>query len=137
MNDLSDNTSIEKKHDKKKKKIFKKAENCANDLVDPDTLDKFREMILEKPEIEQGVDWCLWFHITTKSISYVFLKFVDIVTDCAAAHQHFKRNDIKYGALTLFFVYLPGFVISVGFTYWGLTALRAPKAARSIEMGDV
>jgi len=128
MDDLADDISREIKdelHDQKKH--IKKAENCANDLVDPDTLDRLKEIIFEKPEIEQGIDWALWYHITTKSVTYVLLKVVDIVTDCAAAYQHFKRDDVKYGALTLFFVYLPGFVISVGFTYWGFTAPRAPK----------
>merc|ERR1711893_126764 len=36
---------------------LEKAENCANDLVDPDTLDRLKEIILEKPEIEEGFDW--------------------------------------------------------------------------------
>jgi len=35
--------------------------------------------------------------------------------------------------LTLFFVYLPGFVISVGFTYWGFTAPRAPKEEAEVQ----
>jgi len=109
MDDLADDISREIKDEfNDQKKHIKKAENCANDLVDPDTLDRLKEIILEKPEIEQGVDWVLWYHITTKSITYVLLKIVDIVTDCAAAYQHFKRDDMKYGALTLFFVYLPG-----------------------------
>ena len=110
------------------KKNIKKAENVANDLVEPGTLHRLKEIILEKPDIEEGFDWKLWYHIIVKSFTYVILKFADIITDFAAAHQHFKRSDYKYGGLTLLFVYLPGFVISVGFTYWGLTALRTGKS---------
>ena len=85
MDDLADDISREIKDEfNDQKKHIKKAENCANDLVDPDTLDRLKEIILEKPEIEQGVDWVLWYHITTKSVTYVLLKIVDIVTDCAA-----------------------------------------------------
>ena len=110
------------------KKTIKKAENVASDLVEPGTLHRLKEIILEKPDIEEGFDWKLWYHIIVKSFTYVILKFADIITDFAAAHQHFKRSDYKYGGLTLLFVYLPGFVISVGFTYWGLTALRKGKS---------
>ena len=125
LDDLADDITKEVQDDlNSPKSKIRKAENVANDLVDPDTLDELKEIILEKPEIEEGCDWMLWYHITTKTLFYVILKIVDIFSDFAAAYQHFKRSDIKYGALTLFFVYLPGFVISFGFTYWGLTAPR-------------
>ena len=128
MDDLADDISREVKdelHDQRK--TIKKAENVANDLVDPDTLHRLKEIVMEKPEIEEGFDWKLWYHIVVKSFTYVILKLADIVTDFAAAYQHFKRTDYKYGGLTLLFVYLPGFVISVGFTWWGLTAVRTGK----------
>ena len=128
MDDLADDISREVKdelHDKRK--TIQKAENVANDLVDPGTLHRLKEIILEKPEIEEGFDWKLWYHIIVKSFTYVILKLADIITDFAAAYQHFKRADYKYGGLTLLFVYLPGFVISVGFTWWGLTAVRKAK----------
>ena len=145
LDDLADDIQNEIKDDlNSPKSQIRKCENVANDLVgeitfvesvilflielnflDPDTLDELKEMIMEKPEIQEGIDWKLWYHITTKTVTYVILKVVDIFTDFAAAYQHFKRSDVKYGALTLFFVYLPGFVISLGFTYWGLTAPRA------------
>ena len=127
MDDLADDISREIKDELSDSKHVKKAENVANDLVDPDTLDKLKEIILEQPDIEPGCDFKLWYHIIHKSISYVLLKIADIFTDFAAAYQHFKRHDIRYGALTLFFVYLPGLVISIGFVYWGFTAIRAPK----------
>jgi len=125
MDALADDISREFKeelHDNKKN--IRKAEDVASDLVDPDTLDRLKEIIIEKPEIEEGCDYKLWFHIIKKTITYIILKLVDIATDCGAAYQHFKRGDLKYGFLTLFFVYLPGFVLSVGFTYWGLSAKR-------------
>ena len=127
MDDLADDISREIKDELSDSKHVKKAENVANDLVDPDTLDKLKEIILEQPDIEPGCDFKLWYHIIHKSISYVLLKIADIFTDFAAAYQHFKRHDIRYGALTLFFVYLPGLVISIGFVYWGFTAIRASK----------
>ena len=129
LDDLADDISREVKdelHDKRK--TIEKAENVANDLVDPATLHRLKEIIIEKPEIEEGFDWKLWYHIIVKSFTYVILKFGDIITDIAAAYQHFKRSDYTYGGLTLLFVYLPGFVISVGFTYWGLTAVRRGKS---------
>ena len=129
LDDLADDISREFKdelHDKRK--TIEKAENVANDLVDPATLHRLKEIIIEKPEIEEGFDWKLWYHIIVKSFTYVILKFADIITDFAAAYQHFKRSDYTFGGLTLLFVYLPGFVISVGFTYWGLTAARRGKS---------
>ena len=129
LDDLADDISREVKdelHDKRK--TIEKAENVANDLVDPATLHRLKEIIIEKPEIEEGFDLKLWYHIIVKSFTYVILKFGDIITDIAAAYQHFKRSDYTYGGLTLLFVYLPGFVISVGFTYWGLTAVRRGKS---------
>lgn len=126
MDDLADDVSREFKEElRDNKKNIKKAEDVASDLVDPDTLDRLKEIILEKPEIEEGCDYKLWFHIIKKTITYIILKLVDIATDCGAAYQHFKRGDLRYGFLTLFFVYLPGFVLSIGFTYWGLSAKRA------------
>ena len=127
MDDLADDISREIKDELSDSKHIRKAENVANDLVDPDTLDKLKEIILEQPEIEPGCDFKLWYHIIHKSISYVLLKIADIITDFAAAYQHFKRQDLRYGALTLFFVYLPGLVISLGFVYWGFSAVRASK----------
>jgi len=125
MDDLADDVSREFKEElRDNKKNIKKAEDVASDLVDPDTLDRLKEIILEKPEIEEGCDYKLWFHIIKKTLTYIILKLVDIATDCGAAYQHFKRGDLRYGFLTLFFVYLPGFVLSIGFTYWGLSAKR-------------
>jgi len=125
MDDLADDVSREFKEElRDNKKNIRKAEDVASDLVDPDTLDRLKEIILEKPEIEEGCDYKLWFHIIKKTITYIILKLVDIATDFGAAYQHFKRGDLKYGFLTLFFVYLPGFVLSIGFTYWGLSAKR-------------
>merc|ERR1719397_990935 len=110
MDELADDISKEIKEElQDKSKTIKKAENVASDLVDPGTLHRLKEIILEKPEIEEGVDWRLWYHIIVKSFTYVILKMADIITDFAAAHQHFKREDYKYGGLTLLFVYLPGF----------------------------
>jgi len=125
LDHIADDVSREFKeelHDNKKH--IKNAEDVASDLVDPETLDRLKEIILEKPEIEQGCDYKLWFHIIKKTITYIIMKLVDIGTDFGASYQHFKRGDLKYGFLTLFFVYLPGFVLSVGFTYWGLTTER-------------
>jgi len=125
MDDLADDVSREFKEElRDNKKNIKKAEDVASDLVDPDTLDRLKEIILEKPEIEEGCDYKLWFHIIKKTITYIIMKLVDIATDFGAAYQHFKRGDLHYGFLTLFFVYLPGFVLSIGFTYWGLSAKR-------------
>eukprot|EP00092_Neocalanus_flemingeri_P029066 GFUD01031553.1.p1 GENE.GFUD01031553.1~~GFUD01031553.1.p1 ORF type:complete len:480 (-),score=73.85 GFUD01031553.1:159-1598(-) len=122
---IGDDVSREFKEElRDNKKHVKNAEDVASDLVDPETLDRLKEIILEKPEIEQGCECKLWFHIIKKTITYIIMKFIDIGTDFGAAYQHFKRGDLKYGFLTLFFVYLPGFVLSVGFTYWGLTAER-------------
>jgi len=125
MDDLADDVSREFKEElRDNKKNIRKAEDVASDLVDPDTLTRLKEIILEKPEIEEGCDYKLWYHIIKKTITYIIMKLVDIATDFGAAYQHFKRGDFKYGFLTLFFVYLPGFVLSVGFTYWGLSAKR-------------
>eukprot|EP00090_Calanus_glacialis_P016767 TRINITY_DN26239_c0_g1_i1.p1 TRINITY_DN26239_c0_g1~~TRINITY_DN26239_c0_g1_i1.p1 ORF type:complete len:478 (+),score=77.25 TRINITY_DN26239_c0_g1_i1:95-1528(+) len=125
MDDLADDVSREFKEElRDNKKNIRKAEDVASDLVDPETLDRLKEIIMEKPEIEEGCDYKLWFHIIKKTITYIIMKLVDIATDFGAAYQHFKRGDLKYGFLTLFFVYLPGFVLSVGFAYWGLSAKR-------------
>ena len=59
--------------------------------------DRLKEIILEKPEVEAGCDFWLWFHIFRKSLTYVVLKLVDIGTDFAAAYQHFKREDWRWG----------------------------------------
>ena len=90
------------------KKHVQNAEDVAHDLVEPETFERLRNMVFETPHIEEGIDWKLWYHIIRKSITYVIMKFVDIITDFLAAYQHFKRGDINYGCLTLFFVYLPG-----------------------------
>ena len=59
-------------------------------------------------------------HTSTSSVT---------TTGLAKVHLLSAKTKVNYrwGALTLFFVYLPGFVISVGFVYWGFTALRASK----------
>ena len=85
MDDLADDISREIKEEWQDSKQIRKAENVANDLVDPDTLDRLKEIILEKPEIEAGCDYKLWYHIISKSVTYVLLKLVDIFTDFAAA----------------------------------------------------
>ena len=69
---------------------------------------------MEQPEIEPGCDGWLWYNIIRKAYTWIIMKFVDIGTDFAAAYQHFKRGDLRYGLLTLFFVYLPGLVLSSG-----------------------
>jgi hypothetical protein len=133
MDDLADDVSREFKEElRDNKKNIKKCEDVASDLVDPDTLDRLKEIILEKPEIEEGCDYKLWFHIIRKTITYIIMKLVDIATDFGAAYQHFKRGDLRYGFLTLFFVYLPGFVLSIGFTYWGLAAKREETERKEI-----
>ena len=77
MDDLADDISREIKDElNDKRKQIQKAENVAYDLVDPDTLDRLKEIIFEKPEIEEGCDFKLWYHITTKTITYVILKVV-------------------------------------------------------------
>ena len=86
MDDLADDISREIKDELSDSKHIRKAENVANDLVDPDTLDKLKEIILEQPEIEPGCDFKLWYHIIHKSISYILLKIADIITDFAAAY---------------------------------------------------
>ena len=96
MDDLADDISREIKEEWQDSKQIRKAENVANDLVDPDTLDRLKEIILEKPEIEAGCDYKLWYHIISKSVTYVLLKLVDIFTDFAAAYQHFKRHDYRF-----------------------------------------
>jgi len=106
----------------------------ANDLVEPETLMRLKEIILDQPEIEPGCDWWLWYQIMRKSITWVMMKFIDIGTDLAVAYQHFKREDYKYGILTLFFVYLPGLVLSAGFTWWGLVAKREGEPPRRKEI---
>ena len=75
---------------------------------------RLREIIVEQPEIEAGCDYWLWFNIFRKTYSWILVKFVDIFTDFAAAYQHFKYENYKYGILTLFFVYLPGLVLALG-----------------------
>ena len=77
-------------------------------------LSRLRDIIVEEPEIQPGIDWWLWYHIVRKTQTWIIMKFVDIGTDAAAAYQHFKRGDLKYGFMTLFFVYLPGLVLSAG-----------------------
>ena len=78
---------------------------------------RLREIIIEQPEIEAGCDWWLWFNIVRKTYSWILVKFVDIFTDFAAAYQHFKYENYRYGLLTLFFVYLPGLVLALGGNY--------------------
>ena len=78
---------------------------------------RLREIIIEQPEIEAGCDWWLWFNIIRKTYSWILVKFVDIFTDFAAAYQHFKYENYRYGLLTLFFVYLPGLVLALGGNY--------------------
>ena len=121
------------------------ASGVVNDLVEPETLQRWsiltlenksnqilkyfvlcsyedpwnfrlREIIIEQPEIEAGCDYWLWFNIIRKTYSWILVKFVDIFTDFAAAYQHFKYENYKYGVLTLFFVYLPGLVLALGET---------------------
>ena len=75
---------------------------------------RLREIIVEQPEIEAGCDYWLWFNIIRKTYSWILVKFVDIFTDFAAAYQHFKYENYKYGIFTLFFVYLPGLVLALG-----------------------
>ena len=77
-------------------------------------ISRLREIIVEQPEIEAGCDYWLWFNIFRKTYSWILVKFVDIFTDFAAAYQHFKYENYKYGILTLFFVYLPGLVLALG-----------------------
>jgi len=112
------------------------AQGVALDLVDHETLDKLVEIIREKPEIEAGCDKWLWFHIIRKTFSQIIFKTIDIGTDLAAAGEHMQRRDWKYAALTLFFVYLPGFVLSAGFTMWGLFYKREgdPPARKAVTL---
>jgi len=103
-----------------------------NDLVEPETLMRLREIIVERPEIEPGCDKWLWYQIIRKTYSWILVKFIDIFTDFAAAYQHFKRGNLKYGFLTLFFVYLPGLVLSLGFSVWGLCYKREGGQRKAI-----
>jgi len=110
------------------------ASGVVNDLVEPETLQRLREIIIEQPEIEAGCDYWLWFNIIRKTYSWILVKFVDIFTDFAAAYQHFKYENYKYGVLTLFFVYLPGLVLALGFSYWGLLHKREGDGERRKEI---
>jgi hypothetical protein len=58
--------------------------------------------------------------MTKESITGVLIPLFDMGSDIATAVTHFKWNNYGWGALTLFFVALPGFVCALAITIKGL-----------------
>ena len=101
-------------------KQVENVKNVALDIVPEDQVDRFNDLRTETIDLDEGYEKTIWFHIIRKFFSCVILPMIDIGTDLAAAFQHFKYQDYIYASLTLFFMYLPGLVMSLGIFILGL-----------------
>ena len=66
-------------------------------------------------------DYLIFYLVVLKTIfSGVLIPLFDIGTDFATAVTHFLFSNWSWGILTLFFVWLPGFVCALAITIRGL-----------------
>jgi len=118
MTKLKDKATKELAEEFRENKHIQRAHGAATDIVPSENIDRFKD--LWEPVEEQPYTTKLCFHIVRKSFTCVILPIIDVGTDFATAYQHLKYGDYLYCFLTLFFVFLPGLVLSVSMAVKGI-----------------